>query len=583
MRHGTARMMQWLLFRCCELGVFLCLFPFAESVAQIPFPHQQWYVEKSWTIPMQGNEIDVDSAGNVYVYQYEDPFGIRIYDKDGNPQNPGQNPRIVPSLENTPRFALTLDDRIIFAGRRPGTIDGMLELCDPALPDACAASSTLVSAISRQFIDLTIADDGIIYAISATGGESFSLSGTTLTSLGSFAPFNPDFVPGTVQAPNAISLLGGDIVVKSFGTFSFFDASGNFLYRFPDTNTGNRVEMTAGFGELYQLTEFFQSPALTPYPAFARAYDRNGSVTGFLSSHPNLPFGIIRPDFIADLVFSGPDVLYLTGAVTAANPNLYFIRKLRRAYRTYDPSRSGVPVPELLTASSRPGESIFDIEYIVHDADSATVTTAMLALEGGQIDLGAVRRIISVTGPVGPTTLTGVQHSVAWDAGIDLAGQGDFIQAQIQIMAQDNRIGLIPLHFISIPSAGPPGCADLTINVSPISSSEMLDAWFWLIGSADTAISFDSGQVTGVGAPFDGLLLAQGTTTFPDGRAFLFDRMQVREASQSEVDCVKEATTPGIVNQFTPANRFGNHPAWVNELGFDTGDSSPGFWVVPLP
>ena len=147
-------------------------------------------------------------------------------------------------------------------------------------------------------------------------------------------------------------------------------------------------------------------------------------------------------------------------------------------------------------------------------------------------------------------------------------------------------MGLMDLHFITVPQSVCSNAqigGDLLINIAPIDSEEMLDAWFWLIATNDSAISFSGGLVSGVGGNFNTLLLAQGTTTTPEGRGFLFERMLVREALAAEVTCAKEATTPGLVNQFAPANRFGNRPELVNEFGFDTGTSVSGFWVVPTP
>ena len=171
---------------------------------------------------------------------------------------------------------------------------------------------------------------------------------------------------------------------------------------------------------------------------------------------------------------------------------------------------------------------------------------------------------------------------MTWNAGADISGEGDFINAKIRLLANDGR-GLINLHFITIPTGGPPACADLTINVSPISDNDFLDSWLWLVATGDPAILFSNGQVMGNGGAFNGLLLAQGVTTTADGRSFLYDRLMVREATQVEVDCVKEAITPGIVSQFTPIARFGNRPELVNEFGFDTGSTVAGFWVVMTP
>ena len=75
---------------------------------------------------------------------------------------------------------------------------------------------------------------------------------------------------------------------------------------------------------------------------------------------------------------------------------------------------------------------------------------------------------------------------------------------------------------------------------------------------------------------------ASGTTTSPSGRAYLFQKMGLREASAAEVTRAKEAGTPGVINQWDPKLRVGpdERPAKINAYGFDTG--ADGYWVVPV-
>jgi hypothetical protein len=76
---------------------------------------------------------------------------------------------------------------------------------------------------------------------------------------------------------------------------------------------------------------------------------------------------------------------------------------------------------------------------------------------------------------------------------------------------------------------------------------------------------------------------AQGTSTTAAGRAYLFDKLGLREATSAEVLRAKEAGTPGVINRWDPKNRRvgpDERPAKVNSYGFDTG--ADGFWVVPV-
>jgi hypothetical protein len=76
--------------------------------------------------------------------------------------------------------------------------------------------------------------------------------------------------------------------------------------------------------------------------------------------------------------------------------------------------------------------------------------------------------------------------------------------------------------------------------------------------------------------------LASVTTTSPSGRAYLFQKMGLREATAAEVTRAKEAGTPGVINRWDPKLRVGpdERPAKINAYGFDTG--ADGYWVVPI-
>ena len=79
-----------------------------------------------------------------------------------------------------------------------------------------------------------------------------------------------------------------------------------------------------------------------------------------------------------------------------------------------------------------------------------------------------------------------------------------------------------------------------------------------------------------------GRVLARNTATTTQGRTFLLDLMDLREATSDEVTLAKEGSVQGTTNKFTPTFKVGpdERPNRVNEYGFDTANSS-GFWVVP--
>ena len=93
-------------------------------------------------------------------------------------------------------------------------------------------------------------------------------------------------------------------------------------------------------------------------------------------------------------------------------------------------------------------------------------------------------------------------------------------------------------------------------------------------------------EVVGPGGTFTSTSGTETRTTFP-GRAWLFAKLGVREATFDEIQKARLATaTSGSPNRFTPgaAQKMGELPKALNEWTFDSGDyGSDAWWVVPLP
>ena len=78
--------------------------------------------------------------------------------------------------------------------------------------------------------------------------------------------------------------------------------------------------------------------------------------------------------------------------------------------------------------------------------------------------------------------------------------------------------------------------------------------------------------------------LAFNSITGPEGREYLFSKMNLRQATTAELTRAREAATPGVVNKFTPGFKVGpgERPVKVNEYGFDSdSNSASDYWVVP--
>jgi len=77
---------------------------------------------------------------------------------------------------------------------------------------------------------------------------------------------------------------------------------------------------------------------------------------------------------------------------------------------------------------------------------------------------------------------------------------------------------------------------------------------------------------------------ANSASTTPSGREYLFNKMNLRQATTAELTRAREAATPGVTNKFTPSFKVGpgERPVKVNEYGFDSDStSSSHYWVVP--
>ena len=105
--------------------------------------------------------------------------------------------------------------------------------------------------------------------------------------------------------------------------------------------------------------------------------------------------------------------------------------------------------------------------------------------------------------------------------------------------------------------------------------------WYWLVATGDSGISLLNGDI--LPRDWSTSPYASGTTTTSSGRAYLFNKMGLREATPEEVKRAKEAGNPGVINQWEPKTRRvgpDERPAFINSYGFDTG--ADGFWVVPV-
>jgi hypothetical protein len=130
---------------------------------------------------------------------------------------------------------------------------------------------------------------------------------------------------------------------------------------------------------------------------------------------------------------------------------------------------------------------------------------------------------------LGTNVPVNVTRRITWDAS---QAATNFASFKFRILANDGR-GLLNLHFITVPAMGAQPA--LTLSSQGVEDPDLLFVWFWLVATGDPSISFANGTVTGVGGAYDQQVLASGSSTTAQGRAFIFQRLNVRAATADEI------------------------------------------------
>ncbi|MBP6506326.1 MAG: hypothetical protein KA257_02065 [Opitutaceae bacterium] len=278
-----------------------------------------------------------------------------------------------------------------------------------------------------------------------------------------------------------------------------------------------------------------------------------------------------------------------TGRVFVANNNKRQIDVWRRGFRTLGGSPPKlVPMPGVRSVAQR-SNGLIDVEYFVTDGDSASVTVSLAAFKGGS---SLLREMIPVAAAdlregtsinIGGSIAAGQIHKVTWDPAAASPPAGDLV---FEVFARDGRPGLMDIDFIALPAP-----ANVNISRSPITHADMRPAWAWLILNAEPGLTrAGDGEIMGPGGAFTytyGSGSSAETRTTDLGRAWLFAKLGVREATSGEVAAARLATQSSVPSQFLPvrSQQMGARPARVNEWTFDSSSAYDGEvrWVVKLP
>jgi streptogramin lyase len=255
----------------------------------------------------------------------------------------------------------------------------------------------------------------------------------------------------------------------------------------------------------------------------------------------------------------------------------------KQTYRTIRPNPSkDAPLPEVISVTQPAGTNHLEIKYRITDADSAKVKAGLLAFKDGGNDLTKVivpkTFVGSIAGKLDENTTTGTIHTVTWDAKADW--NVSYGNVELAVVAQDDR-ELMNFHFLTLPATDS-NSTPLKISRSPITNGDCLNAWYTLLALENNDFAIDGNEIrANSGVVYTS---SSGTTTNSAGREYLFNKMNLRQATTAELTRAREAATPGVTNKFTPSFKVGpgERPVKVNEYGFDSDStSSSHYWVVP--
>lgn len=383
---------------------------------------------------------------------------------------------------------------------------------------------------------------------------------------------------------------GGETEPPGAGWVKVFDLSGNFLYKFYAAYDSSfygffgPCTVRLDSSGLLHVIEAFTLEWGTGWPI------GDTTITWAIYNSEGTPVTTYPVSFGQGLTNSlpwpcaavGPD-----GTMVIAGAAAGQVQQFLYAKRELNPVPKNAPsLPEVISVQQRAAASIVDISYKVTDLDDSNTFAAMLVFTNGVqslTDCLLPRTFVEGTDTnINTTVPTGQPLHVAWNAGADWPAT-NVNSFRVAILAKDNRQGLLEVHYLGLPARG--GQPALQISASPLAQTDFSQVWWWLLATNDPGITLSNGVISGVGGAADGLALCNGDyNTTADGRAYIYAKMNVREATPAEVSWASQGAVTGNTNQWTPTVTVAGRPRMVNEYGFDTGNWSTNvWWIVPLP
>jgi sugar lactone lactonase YvrE len=351
--------------------------------------------------------------------------------------------------------------------------------------------------------------------------QIFDANGVFIAKFGKEGAFDGEF-----KSPRSVATFpNGDLAVADYGNkrIQIFDQNGNFLrkqsyftlaqasisglqdesnYNSPEFvfATGDGLLVTSGNSRAY-TSEWRDNKSFYTYNygyPLVVADSLLSGLKGWWAGDPIVSNSVYTwGAYIYKYTTrcAGPVAETNSGDLLAAHGDR-MVRVWKRTFRTVHPEPgNALPLPSIVSQSRRPGTSLLDVEYLVKDADNATVQTAALAFKDGGNSLADVIPISTLAdgtaSKLGSSIATGQVQRFTWDVASDW--DTDFGEVQLEILANDGR-GLLNLDFLQIPATG--NQTALKISRSPLNDNDFLSVWYWLIATGDSGIRFADGQIS---------------------------------------------------------------------------------------
>mgnify|MGYP000877304648 FL=1 len=180
---------------------------------------------------------------------------------------------------------------------------------------------------------------------------------------------------------------------------------------------------------------------------------------------------------------------YPDGTIAWLDYNLDKINFYKPTYRTVRPPLSKeVPLPEVISVVQPDNTNHLEITYRINDTDSSHVNAKMLGFIDGGNDLSQVivpkTFVGAIAGKLDDNVSTNQTHTVTWNVGADWSV--GFGELEVAILAKDDR-DLLNIHFLTLP-ANSTNSAELQISRSPLTDTDLLNVWYWLLATGDSGI-----------------------------------------------------------------------------------------------